>query len=73
MHSKTPGAREWRLKHEALEVTTKAKKEGEVQTKFLVAVRHKAGVVLCERLTSRMNGKYCMEMILSSFKSVNES
>ena len=63
LHSKTPGAREWRLKHEALEVTTKAKKEGEVQTKFLVVVRHKAGVVLCERLTSRMNGKYYTSIV----------
>ena len=58
LHSKTPGAREWQLKNQALEFTTKGKKEGEVQVKFLVGVGHNAGVVLCECLTGRINGKY---------------
>ena len=49
VHSKTPEARVWQLKNEELEFTTKGKKEGEVQVKFLVGIGHNSRVVLCER------------------------
>ena len=68
LHSKTPSAREWQLKNEALEFTTKGKKEDEVQVKFLVGVGHNAGVVLCERLTGRMNGKYYTSIVRKCFR-----
>ena len=67
-YSKTPSARKWRLKNETLEFTTKGKKEGEVQVKFLVGVGHNAGVVLCKRLTGRMNGKYYTSIIRRCFR-----
>ena len=39
-HSKTPAAREWRLKNEVLLIgcTTKGKKEGATQVKFMVGI-----------------------------------
>ena len=61
--AKHRGGREWRLKNEALIFTTKGKKEGELQIKYLVGVGHNVGVVLCERLTGRKNGKYYASIV----------
>ena len=60
LHSKTPGAREWRSKNEGLEFTTKGKKEGEVQVN--------AGVVLCERSIGRMNRKNYVSIVRRCFR-----
>ena len=57
------GGREGRLENEALIFTTKGKKEGELQIKYLVGVGHNVGVVLCERLTGRKNGKYYASIV----------
>ena len=68
LHSLIPKAREWRLRSEGLICTAKGKKEGQVQVKFLVGIGHNAGVVLCERLTKRMDGKYYAALIRRCFR-----
>lgn len=69
LHAKRPQAREWRLKNEGLLCTSKGKKEGAVQAKFLVGIGHNAGVVLCERLTQKMNGRYYASLVHRCFRS----
>ena len=68
-HSKTPAAREWRMKNEGLNFgcTTKGKKEGATQVKFLVGIGHNKGVVLCEQILSRMNGSYYASLVRKTF------
>ena len=67
--SKTPTAREWRLQNEGLRrgCTTKGKKEGSTQVKFMVGISYKRGIVLCEPITERMNAKYFANMIREKF------
>ena len=67
LHSKTPGDGEWQLKNEALEFTTKGRKEGEVQVKFLVGVGRNARLVFRECLTGSMKRKYYASFIWRCF------
>lgn len=68
-HARTPKAREWRLKNEGLKkgCTTKGKKEGSTQVKFMVGIAHRKGVIMCEPIKRRMNGSYFSEMIRDKF------
>ena len=68
-HSRTPSAREWRLKNEGLKYlcTTKGKIEGATQVKFLVGMSYNKGVILCEHMTQRMNGKYYASIVRRAF------
>ena len=68
-NSKAPSAREWRLKNEGLEYgcTAKGSKEGKTQIKFLVGIAHNKGVVLCEHLNQKMNGKYYASIVRRTF------
>ena len=40
----------------------------DVQVKFRVSVRNNAGVVLCEHLSSRINGKYYVSIVQACFR-----
>ena len=68
-HSKTPGAREWRLRNEGLKrgCTTKGSKEGTTKVRFIVGISYKNGVVLCEPITERFKGPYFAKMIRRKF------
>ena len=48
--ARAPKAREWRKKNEGLEIgcTAKGKKEGSVNSNFMVGISYNGGVVLCE-------------------------
>ena len=74
-HSKTPAAREWRLKNEGLNIgcTTKGKKEGVKQVKFMVGISYNKGVVMCQRITRRMDGARFARMIKGTFPAVLEN
>ena len=67
--ARAPGAREWRLINEGTKLgcTSKGKKEGTTQAKFMVAISYKCGVVLCEQLTKRMNGKSFAKLVCDHF------
>ena len=67
LHAKQPRAREWRLKNEGLSVTSKGKKEGMNQVKFLVGIGHNAGVILVEPITQTMNGQYYASIVRRCF------
>ena len=68
-HAKLLGANEWCLSNEgtSFRCTSKGKKEGSKQVKFMVAISHNAGVVLCEPLTKNMSGKYYAELVNTKF------
>jgi transposase len=67
--ARTPSAREWRLSGEGLKFrcTTKGKKEGTKQAKFMVAISHDHGVVLCHQLHEKLNGVKMAKMIHRHF------
>lgn len=66
--ARTPTAREWRLPGEGLSYgcTTKGKKEGSTQKKFLVAISYNKGVVLCEEY-EKLNGRKYSRMVKKFF------
>lgn len=67
--ARTPKAREWRLPNEGLKwnCTTKGSKEGKTQIKFLVAISHGHGVVLCQQYTHKLNGARFGAMVRKHF------
>lgn len=61
--ARTPQAREWRTRGEGLKLTTKGKKEGSVNTNFIVALSYNRGVVLCERYEGAITGQKYADII----------
>ena len=68
-HSRAPRAREWRKRNEGLNFgcTAKGSTEGKTQVKFMVGMSYGCGVVLCERITTRLTGHTFARMIRRKF------
>ena len=66
--ARTPRAREWRKRSEGLIATSKGKKEGVVNSNFMVGISYNSGVVLCEKYLGSITGaKYAQIAAVSSF------
>lgn len=69
--ARAPSAREWRRTNEGLRrgCTAKGRKEGTTQLKFLVAIAHGKGVILCKHYHGRLNGDALSRLIYKYFPS----
>lgn len=65
--ARAPKAREWRKKSEGLIVTSKGKKEGQVNSNFMVGISYNHGVVLCEKYDGAITGQKVANIVKSSF------
>ena len=70
-----PKAREWRTKSEGLSYgcTTKGKKEGSINSNFIVGIWFSKGVVLCEQYFGSVTGTKFADILDSSFHSAFEN
>ncbi len=67
--ARAPKAREWRKVSEGLKVgcTSKGKKEGTVNSNFMVGISYNRGVVLCQQYFGAINGEKMADIVKSSF------
>ena len=72
--AKAPRAREWRKKSEGLRLgcTAKGRKEGAVNSNFMIAISYNHGVVLCEQYFGAITGSTMERIIHSSFPQAFE-
>jgi len=65
--AKAPKAREWSKRSEGLIMTAKGKKEGVVNSNFMVGISYNKGVVLCVNYAGAITGAKVAEMAKSAF------
>lgn len=71
--ARAPSAREWRKRSEGLLLTAKGKKEGSVNTNFMVGISYDHGVVLCERYLGAITGEKMANIARTGFPSAFEN
>ena len=73
--ARAPKAREWRKKSEGLSYgcTAKGKKEGSINSNFIVGISFSKGVVLCEQYFGPITGTKFADIVDSSFDSAFEN
>ena len=67
--AKAPRAREWRKRNEGLKLgcTAKGRKEGAVNSNFMIGISYHCGVVLCEQYFGPITGVVMEKIIYSAF------
>lgn len=66
--ARTPKSKEWRKTNEGLTYTQKGKKEGVVNTNFMVAISYNKGVVLCSHYEGQITGSKMANIVLEDFE-----
>ena len=71
--ARTPKSKEWRLNNEGLSFTQKGKKEGVVNTNFMVGISYDKGVVLCSHYEGAITGSKMANIVSEDFEEALSS